>query len=72
MSILVDQDTRVICQGMTGRAGTHYSSVMLEYGTRVVGGVRPGKGDSHHLNLPVFDTVGIGGDAIHGLSMRAC
>ena len=57
MTILVDQDTRVICQGMTGRAGTHYSSVMLEYGTRVVGGVRPGKGDSHHLNLPVFDTV---------------
>lgn len=57
MTILVDQDTRVICQGITGRAGTHYSSVMLEYGTRVVGGVRPGKGGSHHLNLPVFDTV---------------
>jgi succinyl-CoA synthetase alpha subunit len=57
MTILVDQNTRVICQGMTGRAGTHYSSVMLEYGTCVVGGVRPGKGGSHHLNLPVFDTV---------------
>ena len=57
MSILVDQDTRVICQGMTGRAGTHYTSVMLAYGTRVVGGVRPGKGASFHLNLPVFDTV---------------
>ncbi len=57
MTILVDQDTRVICQGMTGRAGTHYTSVMLQYGTRVVGGVRPGKGGSHHLNLPVFDTV---------------
>ncbi len=57
MSILVDHDTRVICQGMTGRAGTHYTSVMLAYGTRVVGGVRPGKGGSFHLNLPVFDTV---------------
>ena len=57
MTILVDQNTRVICQGMTGRAGTHYSSVMLEYGTRIVGGVRPGKGGSHHLNLPVFETV---------------
>jgi succinyl-CoA synthetase alpha subunit len=57
MTILVDHNTRVICQGMTGRAGTHYSSVMLQYGTKVVGGVRPGKGGSHHLNLPVFDTV---------------
>lgn len=57
MTILVDRDTRVICQGMTGRAGTHYSSVMLEYGTRIVGGVRPGKGGSRHLDLPIFDTV---------------
>lgn len=57
MTILVDHDTKVICQGMTGRAGTHYTSVMLAYGTRVVGGVRPGKGGSFHLNLPVFDTV---------------
>jgi succinyl-CoA synthetase alpha subunit len=57
VTILVDQNTRVICQGMTGRAGTHYSSVMLEYSTRIVGGVRPGKGGSYHLNLPVFDTV---------------
>lgn len=57
MTILVDHDTKVICQGMTGRAGTHYTSVMLAYGTRVVGGVRPGKGGSFHLNLPVFDSV---------------
>ncbi|WP_157015627.1 succinate--CoA ligase subunit alpha [Mesorhizobium xinjiangense] len=57
MSILIDADTRVICQGMTGRAGTHYSAAMIEYGTRVVGGVRPGKGGSRHLDLPVFDTV---------------
>jgi len=57
MTILVDQNTRVICQGMTGRAGTHYSSVMLEYGTRIVGGVRPGKGGSKHLDVPVFETV---------------
>lgn len=57
MTILVDQGTRVICQGMTGWAGTHYSAAMLEYGTRIVGGVTPGKGGTYHLNLPVFDTV---------------
>lgn len=57
MSILVDADTRVICQGITGRSGTHYSNAMIEYGTRVVGGVRPGRGGSRHLDLPVFDTV---------------
>ncbi len=57
MSILVDQNTRVICQGMTGWAGTHYSAAMLEYGTRIVGGVTPGKGGTYHLNLPVFNEV---------------
>lgn len=57
MAILVNQDTRVICQGITGWAGTHYSAAMMEYGTSVVGGVRPGKGGTHHLNLPVFNTV---------------
>ncbi len=57
MSILVDRNTKVVCQGMTGRAGTHYSSVMLDYGTRIVAGVRPGKGGSRHLNLPIFDSV---------------
>jgi succinyl-CoA synthetase alpha subunit len=57
MSILVDAETRVICQGMTGRSGTHYSAAMIDYGTQVVGGVRPGRGGSRHLDLPVFDTV---------------
>lgn len=57
MTILVDQNTRVICQGMTGWAGTHYSAAMLEYGTRIVGGVTPGKGGTRHLDLPIFDTV---------------
>ncbi|WP_274426483.1 succinate--CoA ligase subunit alpha [Chelativorans sp. YIM 93263] len=57
MSILVDADTTVICQGVTGRSGTHYSAAMIEYGTSVVGGVRPGRGGSRHLSLPVFDTV---------------
>ncbi|MDZ5698764.1 succinate--CoA ligase subunit alpha [Chelativorans sp. M5D2P16] len=57
MTILVDENTRVICQGMTGRAGTHYSAVMLEYGTKIVGGVRPGKGGTRHLSLPVYDIV---------------
>lgn len=57
MAILLDRDTRVICQGMTGWAGTHHVTSMMEYGTTVVGGVRPGKGGRSHLNLPVFDTV---------------
>ena len=57
MTILVDHDTRVICQGMTGWAGTHYSAAMLEYGTRIVGGVTPGKAGIRHLNLPIFGTV---------------
>jgi succinyl-CoA synthetase alpha subunit len=57
MSILVDAETRVICQGMTGRSGTHYSAAMIDYGTQVVGGVRPGRGGSRHLDLPVFDTI---------------
>ena len=57
MAILIDRDTRVICQGMTGWAGTHHTANMMEYGTRVVGGVTPGKGGRSHLNLPVFDTV---------------
>jgi succinyl-CoA synthetase alpha subunit len=58
MAILVDRNTRVICQGMTGWAGTHYTDSMMKYGTNVVGGVTPGKGGQVHLDLPVFDTVG--------------
>ncbi len=57
MSILVDRDTRVVCQGFTGSQGTFHSEQAIAYGTQVVGGVTPGKGGSEHLGLPVFDTV---------------
>ncbi len=57
MSILVDKETRVICQGFTGRQGTFHSEQAIAYGTRLVGGVTPGKGGQTHLGLPVFDTV---------------
>ncbi|AHE99189.1 succinate--CoA ligase subunit alpha [Thioalkalivibrio paradoxus] len=57
MSILVDRETRVICQGFTGKQGTFHSEQALAYGTRLVGGVTPGKGGQRHLDLPVFDTV---------------
>ena len=57
MAILVDQDTRVICQGLTGSQGTFHTEQALAYGTKMVGGVTPGKGGSEHLGLPVFNTV---------------
>ncbi len=57
MSILVDADTKVICQGFTGSQGTFHSEQAIAYGTKMVGGVTPGKGGSEHLGLPVFDTV---------------
>ena len=57
MSILVDKNTRVICQGFTGKHGTFHSQQALAYGTKLVGGVSPGKGGQSHLELPVFDTV---------------
>jgi succinyl-CoA synthetase alpha subunit len=57
MSILVDKNTRVICQGFTGAQGTFHSKQTIAYGTRMVGGVTPGKGGTTHLGLPVFDTV---------------
>jgi len=57
VSILVDKNTRVICQGFTGKQGTFHSEQAIAYGTRMVGGVTPGKGGTTHLGLPVFDTV---------------
>jgi len=57
MSVLVDQNTRLIVQGFTGREGTFHSEQAIAYGTKVVGGVVPGRGGSAHLGLPVFDTV---------------
>jgi succinyl-CoA synthetase alpha subunit len=57
MSILVDKNTKVICQGLTGAQGTFHTEQAIAYGTKMVGGVTPGKGGSTHINLPVFDTV---------------
>jgi succinyl-CoA synthetase alpha subunit len=57
MSILIDKNTRVICQGFTGKNGTFHSQAAIDYGTKMVGGTAPGKGGSTHLGLPVFDTV---------------
>ena len=57
MSILIDKNTKLICQGFTGKQGTFHSEQAIAYGTQMVGGVTPGKGGSQHLNLPVFNTV---------------
>jgi succinyl-CoA synthetase alpha subunit len=57
MSILIDADSKVICQGLTGKQGTFHTQQCLEYGTKVVAGVTPGRGGSEHLDLPVFNTV---------------
>ena len=57
MAILIDKNTRVICQGFTGSQGTFHSEQALAYGTQLVGGVSPNKGGTTHLGLPVFNTV---------------
>jgi succinyl-CoA synthetase alpha subunit len=59
MAILVDKDTKVICQGITGSQGTFHTQQAMAYGTKVVGGVTPGKGGTSHpsLAVPIFDTV---------------
>jgi len=68
MSVLVDRHTRVICQGITGQQGTFHTEQALAYGTKMVGGVTPGKGGTDHLGLPVFNTVS---DAVHATGADA-
>ncbi|MGB8181166.1 MAG: succinate--CoA ligase subunit alpha [Stellaceae bacterium] len=68
MSILIDSNTKVICQGFTGAQGTFHSEQAIAYGTKMVGGVTPGKGGTKHLDLPVFDTVA---DAVTGTGATA-
>lgn len=63
MAVLIDRTTRVICQGLTGAQGTFHAEQALAYGTKLVGGVTPGKGGASHLGLPVFDTVAAAAEA---------
>lgn len=68
MSILIDANTKVICQGFTGKQGTFHSEQAIAYGTKMVGGVTPGRGGEKHLGLPIFDTVR---DAVEGTGADA-
>jgi len=63
MSVMIDKNTKVICQGFTGKTGTFHSEQAIAYGTKMVGGVTPGKGGTSHIGLPVFDTVAEARDA---------
>ena len=57
MAVIIDKQTKIIIQGFTGKMGTFHAEEMIKYGSKVVGGVTPGKGGTNHLNLPVFNTV---------------